>query len=450
MRQLRSVVVTCLTCAVLLVCARGVLHAQAVPPPVPAAAQGPQIDPETATQAYLATMPPDRRARSDAYFEGGYWLQLWGFLISVAIFVALLHSGLSARLRDVAARLSRRTWLQPALYGVAFVLITWAASLPWDIYTGFIREHQYGLATQNFGGWFGDALKELAISGVLTAIVLAIFYAVLRRTGRTWWLWGSLVTIAFLVFVATIGPVYIAPMFNTYTRLGDSPIRTRILSLAHANGIEANDVFEVDASRQSTRVSANVSGMFNTMRITLNDNLLKRASPAAIEAVMGHEMGHYVLNHAYKMLLAFGVIIVVGLGLIARSFDRLAARYRARWRVESVSDPAGLPLIMVLFTIYMFLLTPVVNTIVRTNEYEADLFGLNAARQPDGFAEAALLLSDYRKMSPGPLEEIIFYDHPSGHTRIFTAMRWKAEQANCGAAVPPAASFPGMTAPCGQ
>ena len=198
--------------------------------------------------------------------------------------------------------------------------------------------------------------------------------------------------------------------------------------MARANGIAATEVWEMDASRQSTRISANVSGMFGTERITLNDNLLKRASPAAIQAVMGHEMGHYVLNHGYKMLVSFSVLVAIGFGLTGWLFPRLARRYRDRWRVTSIDDPAGFPIIVLIFTCYLFVLTPVLNTIIRTSEYEADVFGLNAARQPDGFAEAALLLSDYRKMHPGPLEEMIFFDHPSGYTRIFTAMRWKAAQ----------------------
>ena len=229
-----------------------------------------------------------------------------------------------------------------------------------------------------------------------------------------------------MIVVVAIGPVYIAPIFNTYTPLKPSPVADDILRLAHANGIRAQEVYEVDASRQTTRVSANVSGILGTERITLNDNLLSRASPEAIQAVLGHEMGHYVLNHVYKLLLAFGVIVVVGFALIAWSFDRLASRRVARWGVGGVDDPAGLPLIVLLLSTYLFLLTPVLNTITRTSEFEADMFGLNAARQPDGFAEAALLLSDYRKMDPGPLEEIVFYDHPSGRTRIFTAMQWKA------------------------
>jgi STE24 endopeptidase len=170
--------------------------------------------------------------------------------------------------------------------------------------------------------------------------------------------------------------------------------------------------------------------MFGTERITLNDNLLKRSSPAAIQAVMGHEMGHYVLNHATELILEFGVLIAVGFALTARMFSRLAARYEGRWRVRGVDDPAGLPLIALIFGVYFFVLTPLTNTIIRSNEYEADVFGLNAARQPDGFAEASLQLGQYRKLHPGPLEEMILFDHPSGHTRIFTAMRWKAEQSS--------------------
>jgi STE24 endopeptidase len=205
-------------------------------------------------------------------------------------------------------------------------------------------------------------------------------------------------------------------------------VRDPILSLARANGIQASDVWEMDASRQTTRISANVSGLMGTERITLNDNLLKRASTPAVLAVMGHEMGHYVLNHGYKMLLSLGLLMAIAFAIVGRVFPALAARYADRWRIRGIDDPAGLPLIVAIFSACFFVMTPLTNTIVRTSEYEADVFGLNAARQPDGFAEAALLLGDYRKLHPGPIEEILFFDHPSGYTRIYTAMRWKAEQ----------------------
>ena len=125
--------------------------------------------------------------------------------------------------------------------------------------------------------------------------------------------------------------------------------------------------------------------------------------------------------------MSFGILIVIGFAVVAWLFERLRARYESSWNVRSVSDPAGLPIIALLFAGYLFLITPVLNTITRTTEYEADVFGLNTARQPDGFAQIAIKLSEYRKLDPGPWEERIFFDHPSGRTRIFTAMRWKAE-----------------------
>jgi STE24 endopeptidase len=184
-----------------------------------------------------------------------------------------------------------------------------------------------------------------------------------------------------------------------------------------------------------------VSGALGTERITLNDNLLNRASLEEIEAVMGHEMGHYVLNHVYKGFMELAILIVAGFALVAWLFDRLRARYEATWKVRGVSDIAGLPLFAFLFTAYFFVLTPLTNTLVRTQEYEADLFGLNTARQPDAFAQVALKLSEYRKLEPGPWEERIFFDHPSGRTRIHAAMRWKAE--NLPATTPSASSASG-------
>jgi len=399
------------------------------PSPPPAAASGASgsIDPAAATWAWLEQLPADQRARSDAYFEGGYWLHLWSFLWRVAIFVLLLHTGLSASMRDLAARAARHRALQTALYWTQFVIAVAVLSFPLSVYAGFVREHWYGLSNLSFGGWIGEELKGLAISIVLGGFAMMALYAIVRRLPRTWWIWGTAASIAFVAFGALIAPVLIVPLFNNPKKLQDARVVAPILSLARANGIQTGEVWEIDASKQSKRVSANVSGLFGTERITLNDNLLNRASLPEIEAVMGHEMGHYVLNHVHKGLMQFGIVIVVGYALIAWLFERLRRRWEGRWRVQDIADVAGLPLAALLLSTYLFVLTPVLNSIVRVQEYEADIFGLNAAAQPDGFAQTALKLSEYRKLDPGPLEEVFFYDHPSGHTRIFAAMRWKAE-----------------------
>ncbi|HZR11368.1 MAG TPA: M48 family metallopeptidase [Myxococcales bacterium] len=399
----------------------------AAPPPAAASGASGSIDPEAATRAYLDQLPADQRARSDAYFEGGYWLSLWSFLWGAGVFVLLLHTGLSARMRDFVERVTRVRALQTAIYWTSFAVALEVLSFPLFVYRDYLREHSYGLSNLSFGGWLGEELKGLAIVVVLGSLGMIALYAVVRRLPRTWWMWAAGVSIAFLAFGAVITPVLIVPIFNHPTRLQDPRVVAPILSLARANGIATGEVWEIDASKQTKRVSANVSGLFGTERITLNDNLLNRSSLPEIEAVMGHEMGHYVLNHVYKGLMEFGIVFVAGFAVIAWLFERLRLRNQARWRVRDVGDLAGLPLAALLFSAYLFVLTPALNSIIRVQEYEADIFGLNAAQQPDGFAQSALKLAEYRKLEPGPLEEVIFFDHPSGRTRIFSAMRWKAE-----------------------
>ncbi|HEY2515621.1 MAG TPA: M48 family metallopeptidase [Polyangiaceae bacterium] len=396
-------------------------------PAIPSVAGAAPLDPIAATRAYLDTVPAAAHARSDAYFEGGYWLILIGFVVSTAIALLLLQSGFSARLRDFARRLTRVRFLQVAIYGLGYLLATTLLGFPLTLYTDFFREHTYGLSTMTFGGWMGDQAKGLAVGAIAIAVFLPILYAVLARAKGTWWLWGALVTIAFGAFVSAVVPVFVSPLFNHYEPVANQAVRSPVLALARANGIPATEVWQFDASRQSNRVSANVSGLFGTERISLNDNLLKRCSLPEIEAVMGHEMGHYVLHHVTKGLMEMGILFVLAFVFVRFFFDRLRAQFAARWKVEGVDDPAGLPLLVALFGVYAFLLTPVFNTLVRTQEAEADIFGLNAARQPDGAALVALKLGDYRKLDPGPLEEIFFFDHPSGRARISMAMQWKAE-----------------------
>ena len=163
------------------------------------------------------------------------------------------------------------------------------------------------------------------------------------------------------------------------------------------------------------------------MRITLNDNLLRRGSPEEIQAVMGHEMGHYVLNHIYKDMTFIFLVIIAFFAYLRWGLRWSLARWGESWGIKSISDVAVLPLVFLLATFFGFVLTPIQNTQTRTTEHEADMYGLNASRQPDGFAQAAIHLGEYRKISPGPLEEFLFFDHPSGRNRIHDAMQWKAE-----------------------
>ncbi len=386
------------------------------------------FDPDAATAAWLARQTPEQKTRSDAYFEGGYWLRLWSFAYGLGVAGLLLASGASRRLREAVARRSTRPAPQAWLYGIAYVVAATLLSFPLTLYRGFFREHQYGLATQGLPAWLRDQAVGLGVALLLTPLLLAALYAVLKRAPHSWWLWGAGVALVFLVFVVLISPVYIDPLFNKYEALAPGETRQEILSLARASGIETGDVYRFDASRQTKRISANVSGLLGTMSIRLNDNLLKRCTLPEIKAVMGHEIGHYALNHVYESILFFGVVLVGGFGFLRLAFGWALSRFGTRWGIAGIDDVAGLPLLAALLSVYFFVLTPVLNSYVRANEAEADVYGLQAAREPDGFADVALKLGEYRKLAPGPFEEWFFFDHPSGRSRIRMAMRFKAEQ----------------------
>jgi STE24 endopeptidase len=398
------------------------------PSPVAARqAPSPSFDVNSAVEFYLAKMPPAQRARSNSYFEGGYWLQLWDFLSTVAVMWLLLKFGWSRRMRDLAERITRFRPLQTAFYWLQFILTVSVVTFPLSVYEGYFREHKYGLLNQSFGPWMRDQAIALVVNIVLGGILIMLLIGIVRRLGTNWWVWGSAVSILFLMFVSLIAPVYIFPLFNNYIKLEDARIKDPILSMARANGIPATDVFEFDASRQSNRVSANVSGFGKTQRISLNDNLLNRCTLPEIETTMGHEMGHYVMNHATKGVFMYGAVVVLGFAFLNWFINFALARWGESWGIRGMTDVAVLPLATIGLSVYFLLMTPVSNTITRTMEFEADMYGLNAGRQPDGEANVDLLLGEYRKMEPSPLEEFIFFDHPSGRTRITAAMRWKAE-----------------------
>ncbi|HJS40172.1 MAG TPA: M48 family metallopeptidase [Sphingomicrobium sp.] len=388
------------------------------------AAQG--FDVDAATRAYLDTLQGAARARSDAYFEGGYWIPLWGALIGIVTYWLMLHFRWSAKWSAWASRVTKRRWLQPALYALPFTIVGAVLTLPWTIYVAFYREHQYGLSNQAFLGWFKEWGIMLGVGIVTAAIFFAIIYAVIRNSPKRWWLWGTVATGALLSVLILLAPVFIEPLLNKYTPMQAGPLRTEILRIAHEQGIPTEEVFVVDASRQTKRISANVAGLGPTIRIALNDNLLNRSNLPGIKAVMGHEMGHYKLFHIQKLLAYLTLMALAGFAFTYWAVPKLLARYGERWGVKEVSDPGSAPVFWGLLALLGIPGGILFNSIIRYHESEADAFGLEAAREPDGFAMTAMQLSEYRKIEPAGWEEVLFYDHPSGRTRVRMAMEWKA------------------------
>ena len=391
-----------------------------------AAAATAPFDPDAATRAYLDTLQGAARAKSDAYFEGGYWLPLWGALVSVLVYGAMLRFGWAASWSGWASRITSREWLKPAIFSVPFTLVGTLLTLPWSLYTSFFREHQYGMSNQSIGEWAKELAIGVGVGLVVNAIFFLVIYAIIRKSPKRWWLWGAGAVGILSAILILLAPVFIEPLFNKYTPMAEGPVRSEILRIAHEQKIPATDVFVVDASRQTKRISANVAGLGPTVRIALNDNLLNRSNIQGIKAVMGHEMGHYKLNHVVKLLIYLVLMTLAGLLIMWWAAPRILARHGERWGVRDVADPASAALLYLLLALLAVPAGILFNSVIRHHESEADAFGLEAAREPDGFAMTAMQLSEYRKIEPSALEEALFYDHPSGRTRVKMAMDWKA------------------------
>lgn len=341
-------------------------------------------------------------------------------LWDIALPAAILFSGLSARLRNLAFRLGRKWYFGLCIYLVLFGLITYGVSWPLDYYQGFVRPHAYGLSNQTFGKWFSDSLKELAVAGVLGVLFLWVPYLLLRKSPRRAWLYAGLAMVPIYFFVQLAEPVLIAPLFNQFTPLQDKALETKILALADRAGIHGSRIYEVNKSVDTRTVNAYVTGFLGTKRIVLWDTALQKLNEHELLFVMGHEMGHYVLNHVIKGILFLSGLTLLAFFLIHRTTTFVIARAGGRFGVTRLDDIASLPLILSLMGIAALVLSPIGFAYSRHLEHEADRFGLEITRYNHSAATGFVRLQEENLSVPRPG---LFYTitrgtHPSIGQRI--------------------------------
>ncbi|HEX7945437.1 MAG TPA: M48 family metalloprotease [Phenylobacterium sp.] len=384
------------------------------------------FDPAAATAAYLSILTPEQHLKAQHYTQGGHWLLLWGALVGVAVAWLILRSGVLVRVRAGVERKRPHPVLAvAAVMGVASVA-EYVLSLPWSIYTGWVREHQYGLSDQPFGGWLGEGVLSLVIGTVITVVLFELIYLLIRRAPKTWWLWSGGVVAVVFVFLLVLQPILVEPLFNTYKPAPPGPVRDAIVQMAKANGVPSDKILIYDGSKQSNRYTANVAGLFGSARIAMSDVMFKQdADLAEVKAVVGHEMGHYVEGHAFLMAGSFGLLALAAFFLIDRLYPHVL-RWAGGQGAGPISDPAGYPVVSMILAVLALLGTPLLSSMTRVGEEQADTFSLVHVNEPDGLAKALVKTIEYRAATPGRLEEILFYDHPSVGSRVRKAMDWKA------------------------
>lgn len=391
------------------------------------------FDPQAATAAYIDALGADALAKAAAYTAGNHWLLLWGLLVSAACTWVIVRWGVLDRL---AARLGRRSPNQRAfLISVVYFVLAALITLPWEIYANWWRERSYGRTSQPFLDWIAQQGLALVVFALLVGLFFVGVYALLRKAGSRWWIWSGGLTAVALAFFLLAAPAVIEPLFNDYRPVPPGQVRDALVVMAEESGVPSDRIFVYDGSRQSNNFTANVSGVAGSARIAISDVAFKGASLDEVRAVTGHEIGHFVLHHVWRSVIVLSLLAILFFFLADRLYPRFARLFGSR---AQLADPAGLPVVVFMISVMSLLVQPVVNTLSRMDESEADRYSLETVNLPDALATALVKTAEYRNPRPGAAQEFVFYTHPSVERRVRAAMEWKAAHAAGEAGTPEA------------
>lgn len=334
-------------------------------------------------------------------------LSLLGLVVSCTFFSVVQFTGISFRLSSFALHLADNLYLALPLYLICLNLAYYVIALPLDFYSDFVLEHRFSLSNQTPFGWFKEDAKKVLVSGVLSLLLIEIFYAVAWNFRSNWWWVCASIWIIFSILLSKIFPVVIIPIFYKYSALKNEDLRRRILEMADKFKVKVMDVFEIDFSKNTKKSNAAVIGWGKTRRVILADNLLNEFTPEEVEVVVAHEMAHYKLNHIAKFISISAVSTFIYFFLLkcfAQNF--LAIQY--------------FPGLMLSFIIYGLITMPFHNAMSRFMETNADRMALEITKKKEHFITLMEKLADKNlsDTDPNRLVEIIFYDHPSIARRI--------------------------------
>jgi STE24 endopeptidase len=379
------------------------------------------FDPNAATARYIDSLGPAALEKAHQYTIGKEWMLLWGLVVAAVVAWLIVRWGGLDRMEAKFGE--KRRNLSAFTVGLDYFAVSTVLALPWTIYSAWWREKMYGRTSQPFADWFLQFGIAAFITVLLSALFMTAVYWLIRRTGNRWWLWsGGLVAVVF-AFLLLLSPVLIEPLFNKYEPVPPGQVRDAVVSMAQRAGIPPDKVYMFNGSRQSNNFTANAGGVGSTARVAISDVALKNASLDEVRAVTGHEIGHYVLKHSWWGILFYSVAAIVLFFIADRTFGWFARRFGSS---ASLAEPRGIPVLMFMVSLFGLLILPILNTFARTLESQADAYSLRTENRPDALASALVKTAEYRYPRPGPVEEFIFYDHPSVERRVHTAMEWKA------------------------
>jgi len=367
------------------------------------------------------TLDPERQKQAREYARLRRRLMVVDLALGGLYALAWLVFGWSIMVNQALLSLTANDWLRVAMFGAVFGGIYFLIDLPLSYYSGFVLPHRYGLATQTLLGWISDQVKGILVGGILGLLVLEVIYAVLRAAPETWWLWAGGILLSFNVILANLAPVLLFPIFYKFKPLDaeHADLAGRLLHLAEQAGARVRGVYQFDMSRRTRAANAALTGLGNTRRILLGDTLLAEFTPAEIETVLAHELGHHVHRDIPIGIVVESVITLAGLFL---------ASVGLKWGVKAfgfagVSDVAALPLLGLVMGAFGLVTMPLGNAFSRWRERRADEYALQVTGNGAAYASALTRLANQNlaEADPAPWVEFLLYSHPALSKRIAMA-----------------------------
>ena len=380
------------------------------------------------------TLPPEKYEQAVAYSRAQYRLYFIGVIYGLVVLLAVLGGRVAPKFRDWAERASSRRFIQAVVYVPLLMGTLGILGLPTAI-SGQWLALKYDQSVQGWGSWFWDWTKGQLIELVMSTFLIWLLYGVIRRSPRRWWFSFWLALLPILVFVIFIRPYVIDPLFFQFTPLEQTQpaLVTQVEKVVERGGLEVprERMFEMKASEKLKSVNAYVTGWGASQRIVVWDTIIEKMTTPQILFVFGHEMGHYVLGHIPRFIAFFWVVLLVFLYLGYRGMHWALERWGRRWAIRSVDDWASLPVLLLCFSLFLFLAAPLLNTHSRSVEHEADIYGLEVIHGvvPDSqqaAAEAFQVLGeiDLADPDPSPFIKVWLYDHPALNERILFAQSY--------------------------
>lgn len=385
-----------------------------------------QSVPATPTTQY--TLPPDKLAKSKALYELRGTLRIIDTAYSLIVLLALLYFGVAAKYRGIAEQGSKYRFVQALIFVPLLLLTLTALGLPLDAYQQSISR-QYGLSVQGWGSWFGDVMKGQLVSLVILTLAIWGVTNLIRKSPRRWWFYMWLVAMPVTVFLVFLSPLVLDPLFNNFEPLDKTnpQLVDAIERVAARAGedIPRNKIFLMDASKKVTTLNAYVTGFGPSKRIVVWDTTIKNATIPETLFVVGHEMGHYVLNHIVIGIGALAVGMFFGFYFLYRLVNWALPRFKQRWHMRELSDWAAVPMLLLIFSIIATLSQPIGNAIGRQIEHNADIYGLEVTHgltpnSQEVAAHAFQVLGELGLSYPYPSDFVVFWysDHPPIRDRV--------------------------------